>query len=100
MSKKKEYKKAQQEVFDAKLFYVKVLKRYGISLLIATPIIIAINFLLSYLIPGYKGPIMYAVIFTLLLLTMFIALVVFNNIDKRREERPVDKEKERDPFAD
>ena len=63
MSKRKQYRQAQQEVFDAKLFYAKVLKRYGIMLAITVPIILAVNFLLSYLMPEtYKGAVVYVVI--------------------------------------
>lgn len=100
MSKRKQYRQAQQEIFDAKIFYKKVLKRYGITLAIAVPIILAISLALSFLVPGYGGALEWIVIFVLLLLTMFISLVVFNNIDKKRESQPVDETKERDPFAD
>ena len=67
MSKRKQYRQAQQEVFDAKIFYAKVLKRYGIMLAITVPIILAVNFLLSYLMPeSYQGAVVYVVIFVIL----------------------------------
>ena len=101
MSKRKQYRQAQQDVFDAKIFYVKVLKRYGIVLAITVPLIIAVNFLLSYLMPeAYQGAVVYVVIFVLLLLATFLTIVVSNNRDKKEEEKPIDKNKERDPFAD
>lgn len=100
MSKKKDLKRAQQDVFDAKIFFTKMIKRYGITLLIATPIIIALNFLLGFLIPGYAGTVMTVGIFVMLLLAVFLALVIFNKKDKRDEEKPIDVNKERDPFAD
>ena len=101
MSKRKQYRQAQQEVFDAKLFYAKVLKRYGIMLAITVPIIIAVNFLLTYLMPEtYKGAVVYVVIFVMLLLGLFLTIVISNNRDKKEEAKPIDKNKERDPFAD
>ena len=101
MSKRKRYRQTQQEVFDAKIFYAKVLKRYGIMLAITVPIILAVNFLLSYLMPdSYQGAVVYVVIFVILLLALFLTIVISNHLDKKEDEKPIDRNKERDPFAD
>ena len=99
MSKKKQLKQANEEIFNIKNFFVKYVKRYGITLLIAVPIILVLNYVLSKNFLWYTGAVTFFVSFFLLLLACFIALIIFTKKDdkKKAESTP---EKERDPFAD
>ena len=99
MNNKKKLKQANEEIFNTKNFFIKYIKRYGITLLIAAPIILVLNYVLSKNFEWYTGTVSFFVSFLLLLLACFIALVIFTKLDdkKKRESTP---EKERDPFAD
>lgn len=99
MSKKKQLKQANEEIFNAKNFFVKYAKRYGITLLIAVPIILVLNYVLSKNFSWFTGIVSFFISFLLLLLACFIALIIFTKHDdkKKKETTP---EKERDPFAD
>ena len=99
MSKKKQLKQANEEIFNIKNFFVKYIKRYGITLLIAVPIILALNYVLSKNFLWYTGAVTFFVSFFLLLLACFIALIIFTKKDDRKKAEST-PEKERDPFAD
>ena len=99
MNNKKKLRQANEEIFNTKNFFIKYIKRYGITLLIAAPIILVLNYVLSKNFEWYNGAVSFFVSFFFLLLACFIALVIFTKLDdkKKRESTP---EKERDPFAD
>ena len=99
MSKKKEIKQANDEIFSTKMFFAKYIKRYGITLLIVVPFILIFNYVMSRNIAGYDGTVSFFVSFTLLLLACLIALVIFTKRDDKKKKEAT-KEKERDPFAD
>ena len=95
--KQKDFQKKQ--VYDSKTLLLKYLKRYGITILIAGPIIMFVNYVLSNEVEGYFGIASFFASLAMLLLALLIGLVVFGKIDAkhRREATP---ESERDPFAD
>ena len=99
MSDKKKLKQANEEIFSTKAFFVKYAKRYGITLAIAVPIILVINYVLTNNFEWYVGAVLFFVSFTLLLLACFIALMVFTKLDDKKKIETT-KERERDPFAD
>ena len=91
----KKKKVNQQDVFDAKIFFTKYIKRYGIILLVSLVPIVAINFLLG---KQLKVGVLIVIDITLLLLACFIGLVIFTKIEEKREQKP--KPDLHDPFAD
>ena len=99
MSKRKQMRDARKEVFDTKEFFVKYVKRYGITLLIALPIILVGTFYLSRNVEWYNGTLSFFVSLALLLLACLISLIIFTKIDDKKSEKQT-KEDERDPFAD
>lgn len=99
MSKKKKIKQAYKEAFNTKAVFIKYAKWYGITLLIAVPIIMVFNYIMSKEVAGYNGTVSFFVSFALLLLACFIALIVFTKLDDKKREQST-KESERDPFAD
>ena len=99
MSKNKKIKEANKEIFNTKEFFVKYAKRYGITLLIAVPIILFGSFFLSKNVEWYSDTLAFFVSLALLLLACLISLIVFTKLDDRKSERQ-SKEDERDPFAD
>ena len=99
MSNKKKLRQANEEIFNTKIFFAKNIKRYLITIAIAAPIILILNYTLSKNIDGYGGVVSFFVSFALLLLSCFIALIIFTKIDDKTK-RESTKEKERDPFAD
>ena len=96
MANNNKKKKANpQDVFDAKIFFTKYIKRYGIILLISMVPILVINyFVKKYVSVG----VLVVIDIALLLFACFIGLVIFTKIDEKREEKP--KPKEHDPFSD
>jgi len=95
MANRNKKKSNPQDVFDAKIFFTKYIKRYGIILLIAFVPIVALNFLFAkYVSVG----VLVVIDLALLLLACFIGLVIFTKIEEKREKHP--KPKEHDPFAD
>ena len=99
MSKNKKLNNANKEIFNTKEFFVKYAKRYGITLLIALPIILFGSYFLSKNVEWYNGTLSFFVSLALLLLACLISLIVFSKIDDRKSEKQ-SKEDERDPFAD
>ncbi len=85
----------QQDMFDAKIFFSKYIKRYGIILLIAIVPIALINI---FLLKGLSSTVIIVVDLALLLFACFIGLVAFTKIEEKRENNP--KPKKHDPFAD
>lgn len=93
----KKKKQQDQDIFDAKIFFSKIIKRYGIIILISfVPIALLNWFVLKKL--SYTNMILIDI--AILLFACFIGLIVFTKIDAKREEKPKLKEDERDPFAD
>lgn len=89
--------KNDQDIFDAKIFFSRVIKRYGIIILISfIPIALLNYFVLNNL--SYTNIVLIDI--AILLFACFIGLMVFTKIDAKREEKPKLKEDERDPFAD
>lgn len=89
--------KNDQDIFDAKIFFSRVIKRYGIIILISfIPIALLNYFVLNNL--SYTNIVLIDI--AILLFACFIGLMVFTKIDAKREEKPKLKEEERDPFAD
>lgn len=89
--------KNDQDIFDAKIFFSRVIKRYGIIILISfIPIALLNYFVLKNL--SYTNIVLIDI--AILLFACFIGLMVFTKIDAKREEKPKLKEDERDPFAD
>ena len=99
MSKKKKINQAHKEAFNTKQMFIKYAKWYAITLIIAVPIIMAFNYVMSNEVPGYSGTVSFFVSLALLLLACFIALIIFTKRDDKKLEEST-KEKERDPFAD
>ncbi len=93
----KKKKANEQDVFDTKIFFNKIIKRYFILILISfVPLALLNYFVLKKL--SYANIIMIDI--AILLLVCFIGLIVFSYIDKKNEDKPKFKEDERDPFAD
>lgn len=99
MSKKKKLKTMQRETLSTKELFVKYVKRYGIVIAIAAPIIMFINYYISSKVEGYGGALSFFVSLVLLLLACFIGLIIFTKKDDKKRETQT-KESERDPFAD
>ncbi len=90
-------KRNDQDIFDAKIFFSKVLKRYGIIILISfVPIALLNYFVLKNL--GYTNIVLIDI--AILLFACFIGFLIFTKLDAKRENKPKLKEDERDPFAD
>ena len=101
MSKKKKIKKINADVFSMKLFFAKNIKRYGITLLIAAPIVLIFNYIMYDIVEGYNETVVFFVSFAMLLLACLIALVVFTKIDDRKKQKEEEGEIDSsDPFAD
>ena len=101
MSKKKKIKRVNEEIFNMKLFFAKNIKRYGITLLIAAPIILVFNYIMYDMVEGYNETVVFFVSFAMLLLACLIALVVFTKIDDRKRKKEEEGEIDTsDPFAD
>ena len=96
----KNKKKNDQDIFDAKIFFSRVIKRYGIILAISFVPVALLNFLVFKDLFKDNLANLVLVDMAILLFTCFIGLIVFTHIDKKREENPKLKEDERDPFAD
>jgi|GEM_PF-3035028 len=93
----KKKKANEQDVFDTKIFFNKIIKRYFILILISfVPLALLNYFVLKKL--SYANIIMIDI--AILLLVCFVGLIVFSHIDKKNEDKPRFKEDERDPFAD
>lgn len=89
--------KNDQDIFDAKIFFSRVIKRYGIIILVSfIPIALLNYFVLKNL--SYTNIVLIDI--AILLFACFIGFMIFNKIDVKREEKPKLKEDERDPFAD
>ncbi|MBR1984110.1 MAG: hypothetical protein IKA31_00040 [Clostridia bacterium] len=99
MSKKKKLREAHEEILSTKDLFVKYAKRYGITLAIATPIILVINYVLKGLYSGYQGTLSFMCSLGMLLLACLISLVIFTKKDDKKKANAT-KESERDPFAD
>lgn len=99
MSKKKKLQKANQELFNTKDFLVKSLKRYGIILLFAVPIMLVVNYILNKNVSWYTGAVSFFCNLVMLLTIFLIGLVIFGKKDEK-EKAESTPEKERDPFAD
>ncbi len=97
---KKLYENAKKEAFNTKYTFIKYAKRYGITLLVAVPIIMITNYFLNLNVSWYKGAVSFFMSLAMVLFACLIALVIFNKIDKKKRSTPKDPEKERDPFAD
>ena len=99
MSKKKKLREANEEILNTKDLFVKYAKRYGITLLIAAPIMMIINYILTTNFESYTGTLRFMCTLGMLLLACLIALVIFTKKDDKKKETAT-KESERDPFAD
>jgi len=99
MSKKKDLKRANEEIYTTKGLFAKYIKRYGIILLISAPIIFIFSYVMSTQFSWYNGAISFLFSLALLLLACLIGLVVFTKKDDKAAQNTT-KEKERDPFAD
>ena len=99
MSKKRKIREANKEIFNTKEFFVKYAKRYGITLLIAVPIILFLSYFLYRNVEWYSDTLAFFVSLALLLLACLIYLIIFTKLDDKKEERQ-SKEDRRDPFAD
>jgi hypothetical protein len=91
-------KRNDQDIFDSKIFFSRVIKRYGIILLISFVPLALLNYFVLKGAVSYTNLILIDI--AILLFACFIGLIVFTKIDKRNEEKPKLKEDERDPFAD
>lgn len=90
-------KRNDQDIFDAKIFFSRVIKRYGIIILISfVPIALLNYFVLKDL--GYTNIVLIDI--AILLFACFIGLLIFTKLDAKKENKPKLKEDERDPFAD
>ena len=93
----KNKKARDQDIFDAKIFFNKIIKRYLIIIAIAfVPLAILNYFVLKDL--SYANIVLIDI--AILLLSCFVGLMIFSAIDKKNENKPKLKEEERDPFAD
>ena len=85
----------QKDVFDAKIFFTKYIKRYLIIILVSFVPIILLNI---FVFKGLNSTVLIVIDMALLLFAVFVGLVIFTKIEDRREKNP--KPKEHDPFAD
>lgn len=101
MSKKKRINQVNAEIFNMKTFFARNIKRYGITLLIAAPIILVFNYVMHDMVEGYNETVVFFVSFAMLLFACLIALVIFTKIDDRRRRKEEAGEiDDSDPFAD
>ncbi len=97
MAKNKKKKASDQDIFDSKIFFSRIIKRYGIILLISfLPLALLNYFVLKNM--SYTNIILIDI--GILLLACLIGLIIFTKIDEKNAEKPKLKEDERDPFAD
>ena len=100
MSKKKQLRDAHKEIFNTKQFLIQSAKRYGIILLIVTPIMLFFNYWMSISSFEWYTPTLSFVICLVMLLTAWlIGLVIYTKQDEKKKQIST-KETERDPFAD
>lgn len=99
MSKKKQLKQAHEEIFSTKQFLIQSAKRYGIILLIVTPIMLFFNYYMSLTFEWYTSTLSFVVCLVMLLTACLIGLIVFTKKDDKKKQLST-KETERDPFAD
>lgn len=99
MSKKQKLRQANEEIFSAKHFFAKNIKRYALIIVIAMPIAMVINFILGKNFAWYTGAVSFFCALAMILLACLIGLVIFVKKDEK-EKLESTKEKERDPFAD
>lgn len=99
MSKKQKLRQVNEEIFSAKHFFAKNIKRYALIIVIAMPIAMVINFILGKNFAWYTGAVSFFCALAMILLACLIGLVIFVKKDEK-EKRESTKEKERDPFAD
>lgn len=99
MSKKKQLKQAHEEIFSAKQFLIQSAKRYGIILLIVTPIMLFFNYYMSLTFEWYTSTLSFVVCLVMLLTACLIGLIIFTKKDDKKKQLST-KETERDPFAD
>ena len=100
MSKKQKLKQANEEIFSAKNFFAKNIKRYALIIVIAMPIAMVISFILGKEFPNwYNGAVSFFCSLAMILFACLIGLIIFVKKDEKAK-RESTKEKERDPFAD
>ncbi len=98
---KKKKKASDQDIFDSKIFFAKIIKRYGIILLCAfVPLALLNYFVFGKNMLNLNQTNIVLIDIAILLVACIIGLFVFSYIDRKREENPKLKEDERDPFAD
>ncbi len=97
MADKKKKKASDQDVFDVKIFYSKIIKRYLIIIAIAFVPVAILNY---FVLKNLSAANMIMIDIAILLLACFIGIIIFSHIDKKNENKPRFKEDERDPFAD
>lgn len=95
MAKKK--RANDQDIFDTKIFFSKIIKRYLIIIAIA---FVPLAFLNYFVLKDLSYSNIIFIDIAILLFACFIGLIIFTNLDKKNEEKPKLKEDERDPFAD
>lgn len=99
MSKKKQLRDAHKEIFNTKQFLIQSAKRYGIILLIVTPIMLFFNYWMSISFEWYTSTLSFVVCLVMLLAACLIGLVIYTKQDEKKKQIST-KETERDPFAD
>lgn len=87
------------DLFDAKKFFKKYLKRILIVMLICFPILVCFNIFMGDVLQNW---LIILIDICILLLATFIGAIICIHIDKKKKEKDsiVDKQKKRDPFAD
>ena len=97
MADQNKKKKNDEDIFDAKIFFSRVIKRYGIILAISFVPVAVLNY---FAFRTMSTTNIVLIDMAILLFTCFIGLIIFTYLDKKKEEKTKLKEDERDPFAD
>lgn len=86
------------EIFDGKLYFKKMIKRVLIVFAICLVPLIVFNY---FMVDALSMWLMVLVDCVVLLLALFISIIIFKHIDEKNEKKPKKtKEQLRDPFSD
>ncbi len=98
MAKNNNQRNTNDEIFDGKVYFKKLLKRVLIVAAICLVPLIVFNY---FTLDVMSKWLMILVDVVFLLLAIFISMIIFGKIDDKNEKKPPkNKEKTRDPFAD
>lgn len=99
MSKKKDRQNIQKKYYDTKSLLIKLVKRYGLIMIIATIISVIFCYIMSEEVAGFTPIVAVFSTLAIILACILFGTIIFNKLDAKEEEN-YNSEKERDPFVD